>query len=94
MTWDTTPSGHMLGFKANQNKCQETEIVSTVLFDGYEIKVAVVNNEVVISANKEGMLSLAKQLAALAEGAPGDHIHYDEHNSLEDGSAELIIERI
>ena len=62
--------------------------------DGYEIKAAVVNNEVVISANKEGMLSLAKQLAALAEGAPGDHIHYDEHNSLEDGSAELIIERI
>ena len=62
--------------------------------DGYEIKVAVVNNEVVISANKEGMLSLAKQLTALAEGAPGDHIHYDEHNSLEDGSAGLIIERI
>ena len=41
MTWDTNPSGHMLGFKANQNKCQEAEIVSTVLFDGYEIKVEV-----------------------------------------------------
>lgn len=41
MTWDSTPSGHMLGFKANQNKCQETEIVSTVLCDGYEIKVEI-----------------------------------------------------
>ena len=47
-----------------------------------------------ISANREGMLSLAKQLTALADGAPGDHIHYDEKNSLEEGSAELIIERI
>ena len=40
------------------------------------------------------MLSLAKQLTALADGAPGDHIHYDEHNSLEEGSAEMIIERV
>ena len=48
----------------------------------------------VISANREGMLSLAKQLTALANGAPGDHIHYDEHNSLEEGSSEMIIEKI
>lgn len=62
--------------------------------DGYKIMVSVENSEIVISANKEGMMSLAKQLTELAEGAPGDHIHYDEHNSLEDGSKELIIERI
>ena len=62
--------------------------------DGFEIKAAAENNEIVISANREGLLSLAKQLAALADGAPGDHIHYDECNSLEEGSAELIIERI
>ena len=37
--------------------------------------------------------SLQKQLAALADAAPGSHIHYDEHNSLEEGSAELIISR-
>ena len=30
----------------------------------------------------------------LADGVPGDHIHYDEHNSLKDGSAELVIERM
>jgi len=62
--------------------------------DGFEIRVRVSGGEAVISANREGMRSLAKQLAALAEAAPGDHIHYDEYNSLEAGSAELIIERV
>ena len=62
--------------------------------DGFEIKAVVENGEIVISANREGMLSLAKQLESLANGVPGDHIHYDEHNSLEEGSTELIIERI
>ena len=62
--------------------------------DGFTIKTEASDGEFVISANKEGMLSLAKQLTALAEGEIGDHIHYDENNSLEDGSAELIIERI
>ena len=55
------------------------------------VRVSNDNNEVVISANREGLLSLAKQLAALADETPGSHIHYDEHNSLEDGSAQLII---
>ena len=52
------------------------------------------NKDVTISANKEGLLSLANQLLVLAEGMPGDHIHYDEHNSLEEGSLELIIEKV
>ena len=57
----------------------------------FTIRVTNDNGEVVISANREGLLSLAKQLAALADETPGSHIHYDEHNSLEDGSAELIV---
>ena len=61
--------------------------------DGFEIRVKVDNEAVVIAANKEGMLSLAKQLTALAKAVPGQHIHYDEDNSLEDGSAEMIIVR-
>lgn len=61
--------------------------------DGSEIRVSINKNTAVISANKEGLLSLAKHLAVLAEGAPGDHVHYDEYNSLEEGSSELIIER-
>ena len=62
--------------------------------DGFEIKASVKNGEIVISANREGMLSLAKQLTALADGVPGDHIHYDDQSSLEEGSAEMIIERV
>ncbi len=62
--------------------------------DGYRISVNADNKEVTISANREGLLSLARQLQELADGTPGDHIHYDEYNSLEDGSAELIIERV
>ncbi len=62
--------------------------------DGCRISVNADNKEVMISVNREGLLSLARQLQMLANGAPGDHIHYDENNSLEDGSAELIIERV
>ncbi len=62
--------------------------------DGYRISVNTDNKEVNISANKEGLLSLARQFQALAEGAPGDHIHYDEDNSLEGGSSEMTIERV
>ncbi len=62
--------------------------------DGFKIKAVAENGEIVISANREGMLSLAKQLMALADGVIGDHIHYDAQTSLEEGSSELIIERI
>ena len=66
----------------------------TEWIDGFEIRTAVKNDSVVISANREGLLSLARHLTALAEGEPGDHIHYDEYNSLEEGSAEIIIEKM
>ena len=62
--------------------------------DGFEIHVTADKREAVISANRAGLLSLARQLEALADAAPGDHIHYDAYNSLEEGSAELIIERL
>ena len=62
--------------------------------DGFEIKAVVENGEIVISANKEGLLSLAKHLTVLADGVPGNHVQYNEYNSLEEGSAEMIIERI
>ena len=62
--------------------------------DGFKISVSARQDEVTISANREGLLSLARQLRALAEGMPGDHIHYDETNALEDGSVGLIVERV
>ncbi|MDO5109167.1 MAG: hypothetical protein Q4D59_04450 [Erysipelotrichaceae bacterium] len=62
--------------------------------DNFEIRVRAEDGTVLVSANREGLLSLSRQLAALAEEQPGSHIHYDRYNSLEDGSEELIIERI
>lgn len=59
--------------------------------DGFEIRVSVEGGVAVISANGAGLRSLAGQLAALADAAPGSHIHYDEYNSLEEGSAEMIV---
>ena len=63
---------------------------------GFKILTELQKNEIRIIANKPGLLSLAKQLVALAqEDIPdGYHIHLDEYNSLEDGSLELIIQRI
>ena len=68
--------------------------MKTEWIDGFEIHVSIANGTAVTSANKEGLLSLAGQLTALAEEPPGSHLHYDEYNSLEEGSAEMIIERI
>lgn len=62
--------------------------------DDFAIKVCVRNGTTTISANREGLLSLAEQLKTLAEEAPGCHIHYDEYNSLQEGSAELIVEKL
>ncbi len=63
---------------------------------GYSILVSTNDNEVVISANREGLLSLANHLLNLAQkDVPcGTHIHLDENNSLEDGSNPIIIEKI
>ena len=51
--------------------------------EGFEIHVRLQKEKALISANREGLLSLAKQLTALAEELPGSHIHYDLYNSLE-----------
>ena len=60
--------------------------------DGFRIRTSVQNGEIVITANREGLISLARNIKALAEQKPGTHIHLDSYNSLEDGSVELIID--
>lgn len=64
--------------------------------NGFEIKSNVSEDGMVIIANKEGLLSLANHLANLAQSdVPiGTHIHMDSLNSLEDGSDDIIIEKI
>ncbi|MBE6104415.1 MAG: hypothetical protein E7193_05935 [Erysipelotrichaceae bacterium] len=62
--------------------------------DGFELSVKVEDGTVVISGNKEGLLSLANHLTTLADEEGNDHFHLDEHNSLVEGSAELIVEKV
>lgn len=59
------------------------------------IDVKNTDDEVIISANNEGLLSLARLLLTLAQNEVpmGTHIHLDEYNLLEEGSIELIIEK-
>lgn len=64
--------------------------------NGFEIKSNVSEDGMVIKANKEGLLSLANHLTNLAQSdvPAGTHIHLDSLNSLEDGSDDIIIEKI
>ena len=64
--------------------------------NGFEIKSNVSEEGIIIKSNKEGLLSLANHLANLAQSdVPlGTHIHLDSLNSLEDGSDNIIIEKI
>ena len=62
--------------------------------DGFTIRVrSDSDGTVVVSANREGLLSLARQLTALADAEAGSHIHYEEYNSLEEGSSQMLIEK-
>ena len=51
-------------------------------------------NEVLLSADRQGLRSLGNILLVLAEEEPGSHIHLDEYNSLEGGSVDRIIEHL
>jgi hypothetical protein len=64
--------------------------------DGFEIKTESETGYLGISANKEGLISLAHQLLYLAQDSfpAGYHLHYDSFNSLADGSKELVISKI
>lgn len=62
---------------------------------GFDIETHCNNTSITISANKEGLVSLARHLLTLAQDSvpSGHHLHFDEYNSLEEGSVELTIEK-
>jgi len=64
--------------------------------DGFEIEVRQDGDAVHIRANAAGLTSLAQHLMTLAQiGVPsGNHVHLDSGRELEDGSLDLIIERM
>lgn len=61
--------------------------------DGFVIKCSISNNAILIEANREGLISLARHLLELSQEHVPEytHLHLDEFNSLEDNSNELII---
>ena len=69
------------------------ENFSFVWEDDFSIKCSIDDNNVLIEANKGGLISLARHLLELSQETVPEfkHIHLDEYNSLENNSAELII---
>lgn len=63
---------------------------------GFTIEAQIQGGGVLIKANQAGLVSLARHLLTLAqEQVPvGHHIHLDDSNALEDGSCELILEKM
>ena len=62
----------------------------------FYIKITEDDGSMLLQANASGLRSLAKHFLSLAnsEVPLHSHVHLDESNSLENGSAELIIEKI
>jgi hypothetical protein len=62
---------------------------------GFIIDVEVISGEVVVRANRPGLVSLARHLLHLAgeDVAVGTHMHLDRNASLEETSCAVIIER-
>ena len=64
--------------------------------DDFVILVKKEGDEVILQANKAGLISLTNHLLNLAQDdvPVHEHIHLDEENSLEEGSLPIIIEKI
>lgn len=60
---------------------------------GFSIKINIIKDTVVIKANKAGLLSLANHLKHLSEDkfADGYYFDLDQHNSLEEGSINVVV---
>lgn len=61
----------------------------------FEIESKIEDGVIKIIANKAGLISLANHFLNLAQDEIpfGHHLHFDQYNSLEDSSVEIIIEK-
>jgi hypothetical protein len=75
---------------------RQGEGLKAVWEPGFEIFVSIKDDATIISANKAGLISLARHLLVLSlDVFPiGNHWHFDDLNSLEESSSELIINKI
>ena len=62
---------------------------------GFVIDARESNGEVVVRANRAGLVSLARHLLVLAQDnvPSGSHVHLDDAAALEPGSTGLVLER-
>ena len=67
--------------------------IKAIWEDNFKIKTSAPFDTLTIEANREGLISLARHILHLAqdEVPSGAHFHFDQYNSLEDESIELII---
>lgn len=74
----------------------KTEGVKCNWIGDFTIKVSIEGDSIVISANKDGLMSLSNHFANLAQDTVpiNCHLHFDEYNSLEIGSLELVVQKI
>jgi len=70
--------------------------IKTIWDNNFIVESAIHGNSIVIRANEAGLRSLARHLLTLAQNEvpKGAHIHYDDLNSLEDGSCEIVLEKL
>lgn len=62
---------------------------------GFVIETKIDDGVIKISANKEGLISLANHLLNLSQDEIplAYHVHFDEYNAFEESSVALIIEK-
>lgn len=73
-----------------------TDYLTLEFEEDYSIRCTIDDwNNVVIQANKAGLISLARHLLTLAQDNVPEytHFHLDDYGGLEKGSAEMIIVR-
>lgn len=74
----------------------EGEGIRTEWLDDSRVFVDLFDDGVYIKANKDGLITLAMHLLTMAsnEITSGMHLHYDVYGGLEEGSIELLIEKL
>ena len=72
---------------------EESSGLQAVWDEEFELFLEIKEGSAILSANKAGLISLARHILLLArdEFPSGHHWHFDDLNSMNEGSAELII---
>ena len=70
--------------------------IDVIWEDNSKYSIRVHDNDIVISANKSGLISLSKQMLYMAHNnlPEGSHVHYDKFfTKMNDEKYELVIEK-